>query len=184
MQNHPYTYCASCNAGSENALKNDLVRQLPGAFILHPVFDREELKDGRWIVKTRPLLPGYVFVYARQPIEPHEFYRCLRINRLLGYTEQAHSVYALAGEDLAFAEWILLYEGHIGVSRAMLVGDKTQIIDGPLKRYEGEILKIDRRRHRALVAINVGEMAKNIWLGFHWMTLKDGTIFDWERNAQ
>lgn len=181
MQSYPYVYCASCDAGSENALKSDLTRQFPGTLSLYPAFDREELKNGTWTVKTRPLLPGYVFLYAQAPIEPHALYRCLRVNRLLGYAGQAHGEYALAGEDLDFARWILSHEGHIGISRAMLVGDKTQIIDGPLKRYEGEILKIDRRRHSALVAVRVGDMTKNVWLSFHWMTLKDGVMVDWER---
>ncbi|MEN6470746.1 MAG: hypothetical protein ABFC62_04685 [Clostridiaceae bacterium] len=181
MQSYPYVYCTSCDAGSESALRGDLTRQFPGALALYPVFDREELKNGKWVVKTRPLLPGYVFLYSQTPIAPHEFYRSLRVNRLLGYAGQAHSEYALTGEDLDFAQWILSHEGRIGVSRAMLVGDKTVIIDGPLKRYEGEILKIDRRRRSALVAVSVGEMTKSVWLSFHWMALKDGVLVDWER---
>ena len=184
MQSYPYVYCTACDAGSESALKRDLLRQFPGALALSPVFEREELKNGKWAAKTRPLLPGYVIIYSQTPIAPHEFYRCLRVNRLLGYPEQAHSEYALTGEDLSFAQWVLSYEGRIGVSRAMIVGDKTEIIDGPLKRYEGEILKIDRRRRSALVAVNVGEMTKNVWLSFHWMTLKDGVLMDWEREEK
>ncbi len=181
MQGYPYVYCASCDAGSESALKSDLERQLHNARVLFPMFDREELKNGAWIVKTRPLLPGYVFIYSETHIEPHTFYRCQRVNRLLGYAEPAHSEYTLSGGDLDFAQWVLSHDGHIGVSRAMLVGDKTTIIDGPLKRYEGEILKIDRRRRSALVAVSVGEMTKNVWLSFHWMTLKEGVLVDWER---
>lgn len=181
MQSYRYVYCASCDAGSENVLRNDLLRQLPNSAVLYPVFDREELKSGVWTVKTHPLIPGYVFIYSETPIEPHVFYRCERVTHLLGYAEQTHIEYALLGEDLDFARWILLHEGHIGVSRAMLVGDKTKIIDGPLKQYEGEILKIDRRRRSALIAVSVGEMIRNVWLSFHWMTLKDGILVDWER---
>lgn len=181
MQSDAYVYCVACNAGSEATLTSDLKRKLSKVGVLYPTFDREELKNGVWATKTRPLIPGYVFVYSDSPIAPYEFYRCERVTRLLGYSEQAHSEYALTGEDLDFARWILTHQGHIGVSRAMLVGDKTQIIDGPLKRYEGEILKIDRRRRSALVAVSVGEMTKNVWLSFHWMTLKDGMLVDWER---
>ncbi|MEA5060478.1 MAG: transcription termination/antitermination NusG family protein [Candidatus Pelethousia sp.] len=181
MQGYPFVYCVSCDAGSENVLKSDLERQLQNTCVLFPLIDREELKNGVWTIKTRPLLPGYVFIYSREPIEPHAFYHCQRVNRLLGYAESEHSEYILSGGDLDFAQWVLCYEGHISVSRAMLVGDKTQVIDGPLKAYEGEILKIDRRHRSALVAVKVGEMTKNVWLSFHWMTLQEGVLVDWKR---
>ena len=181
MRTYEFVYCVSCDAGSEGVLRNDLLRQLPNTGVLFPVVDREELKSGIWAVKTRPLIPGYVFIYSEEPIEPHAFYRCERVTHLLGYLEQTHREHALSGSDLDFARWVLSHDGHIGVSRAMLVGDKTTIIDGPLKRYEGEILKIDRRRRSALVAVSVGEMTKNIWLSFHWITLKDGVLMDWAR---
>ncbi|MEA4969586.1 MAG: hypothetical protein VB051_03540 [Candidatus Pelethousia sp.] len=181
MQSYPYVYCASCDAGSENALKSDLKRRFLDALAISPVLAREELKNGVWGVKIRPLLPGYVFVYSQEPIASSAFYRCQRVNRLLGYAGPMHSEYALSGGDLDFAQWVLSHEGHISVSRAMLVGDRMQVIDGPLKRYEGEILKIDRRRRRALICVSVGEMTKNVWLSFHWMTLKEGILVDWER---
>lgn len=183
MLDYEYVYCVSCDAGSESMLRDDLLRQLPDTVVLYPVFDREELKGGVWTVKTRPLIAGYVFVYSETPIEPFEFYRCERVNRVLGYLEKGHNEYALTGQDLEFARWIFSHEGHIGVSKAMLVGDQTKIIDGPLKRYEGEILKIDRRRRSALVAVSVGESIKNIWLSFHWMTLKNGVLEDWDRQS-
>lgn len=181
MRTYEFVYCVSCDAGSEGALRNDLLRQFANTVVLFPVVEREELKGGVWTKKNHPLIPGYVFIYSELPIGPHAFYRCERVTRLLGYEERTHCEHALSGEDLDFAKWVLSHDGSIGISRAMLVGDKTQIIDGPLKRYEGEILKIDRRRHSALVAVSVGEMTRNVWLSFHWMTLKEGELVDWER---
>lgn len=184
MQNNPqniYVYCVACDAGSEDSLKSDLEQRFPQAIVLFPLYDRKELKNGVWTVRSRPLMPGYVFIYSSIAIEAQAFYSCHRVKRLLGYAEEGYIEHTLAGKDLDFAQWVLFHNGHIGISRAMLVGDKTQIIDGPLKTYEGEILKIDRRRHSALMAVNMGEVRKNVWLSFHWMTLQNGVLVDWIR---
>ncbi|MDO4540019.1 MAG: transcription termination/antitermination NusG family protein [Syntrophomonadaceae bacterium] len=174
-----HAYCVSCNTGSEAVLKNSLLRLMPQATVLYPVFDREERKNGQWQVKTYPLLPGYLFIYMDTPIDTALLYSEKRVVRLLGYREDKGTMHSLIGKDLEFAEWLYDHRGHIKLSRAMLVGDKTKIIDGPLLNYEGEIIKINRQRRSALVRMQVGDLIKDVWLYFHWMTLKDGELVDW-----
>ncbi|OQB25791.1 MAG: hypothetical protein BWY11_00168 [Firmicutes bacterium ADurb.Bin182] len=179
-----FTYCIACNAGSEAVLKRELSGRLPEATILYPVFDREEHKDGKWTVKTHPLIPGYLFLYSDTVLAPDLICRSKRVNKVLGYSDtgdaqQHDKSYSLLGEDLDFANWVYKHDGHIKLSRAMLVGDKTTIIDGPLLDYEGEIIKINRQRRSALVRIAIGETRKDVWLSFKWMELKDGELTEW-----
>lgn len=82
----------------------------------------------------------------------------------------------LTGEDRLFAEWVLQCNGHVGLSKALLVGNKTRIIDGPLKDYEGSIRKIDRHKRRAWVDITIGDEVKSIQMYFEWLTVQDGDL--------
>lgn len=176
-QGYAYAYCVSCNAGSEAQLCKDICRELPDAAALYPLFDRKELRRGEWSLRPRPLVPGYVFVYTQERVDAAALYRCERANRVLSYGRcNGEAEHALQGADLAFAQWVYENNGHLGVSQAVMVGDEAKIIAGPLASYQGEILKINRKKHCALVSISVGDTAKEIWLALEWMAPKAGVL--------
>lgn len=184
MPEGQYVYCLSCNNGSEASLKNELVKRLPAAKVLYVTIDREEWTEGKWVIKTRPLLCGYVFVYTTFPVVPYVFNCCKKVNRLLSYREDTYATYALRGSDLEFADWVLKNDGHIGISRATTVGEKTNIVTGPLAFYEGEILKIDRHRHSALVAVSVGKQIRKVWLGLQWINESNASMIKSEMTGR
>lgn len=136
-------------------------------------FDREEHKDGKWIKKTYPLFWGYVFVYTNEPLVIRDILNIEHVNRILQYGDGESN---LQGDDRKFAEWVLKFDGHIGLSKALLVGDRTCIIEGPLKEYEGTIKKVNRQKGKALVDVRIGETIKPIWLYFEWMVQKQGKL--------
>jgi transcriptional antiterminator NusG len=92
--------------------------------------------------------------------------RIEQLNRILRYDDNCIE---LQGDDLAFAEWVLKYDGKIGVSKVMTVGDRIKVYEGPLKDYEGVIKKVNKQRRSALVEVSVGSSTKNIWLAFEWI---------------
>ncbi len=53
----------------------------------------------------------------------------------------------LRGHDLEFIQWLKRQNGMIGISKAIQIGTKIKIIDGPLKKYEGNIIKINKRQN-------------------------------------
>lgn len=167
-----YIYCVSCMANSDAIVARDAERMLHVRAISLS-FDREEHKNGQWTVKTYPLLWGYVFLYADQPINITRIYKIEHVNRVLQYGDGESNLF---GNDRDFAEWVLQYDGHIGLSKALLVGDRTRIIDGPLKEYEGIIRSVNRQKGKALVDITIGGTVKPTWLYFEWMTVQDGQL--------
>jgi transcriptional antiterminator NusG len=74
--------------------------------------------------------------------------------------------YALRGRDLDFVRLLMKNNGVYKISRAVSEGSKIKIIDGPLKDLEGGIIKVNRRKGRALVRIEGEGIINNIWLGF------------------
>lgn len=75
----------------------------------------------------------------------------------------------LYGDDEAYAKWIFQNEGLIGLSRVYRVGDRIQIVDGPLKDLEGHITRVDRRNKSGQVSIVFGGKTIKIWLGFNYI---------------
>jgi|GEM_PF-6904081 len=181
-----FIYCVSCNTGKEEKTKYELKQALPEATVMCPSFDRKERKRGTWSVKTYILIPGYLFIYSEEILASDTFYSMKGINRLVGYVQQDDQgsileTKAFTEADFSFARWLYDQQGHIRLSQAMLVGDKTKIISGPLLDYEGEIIRINRQRQSALVSITICGTEKKVWLSFHWMMLKDGKLIEWER---
>ena len=174
-----YIYCVSCMANMDGYVAGEIQRFFPVRAI-SLTFDREEHKNGKWTVKTYPLLWGYVFVYAEEPLPLRRIYGIDHVIRVLQYGDGESN---LSGEDRAFAEWALENNGHIGLSRALLAGDRTRIIDGPLKDYEGVIRSLNRQKGKALVDIAIGDEIKSIWLYFEWMTLRDGQLVKLRENS-
>lgn len=174
-----YIYCVSCMANSDASVATDAERSLR----VHAVsltYDREEHRNGQWVIKSYPLLWGYVFLYADRPIEIPRIYEIDHVNRVLQYGDGESN---LIGADRHFAEWALACEGHIGLSKALLVGNRTRIIDGPLKEYEGVIRSFNRQKGKALVDIEIGDTVKPVWLYFEWMTEQNGQMVKLRQTA-
>ena len=167
-----YVYCISCMANSEMAVARTIEDSLHIRAI-YLSFDREERKNGEWRIVTHPMYWGYVFLYADAPVELLRVYQIEHVNSVLQYSVGDGN---LRGEDRAFAQWAFNCDGHIGLSRALLVGDKARIIDGPLKNYEGVIKRLDRHKRLAWVNVSVGDDVKPIRMYFEWLTVQDGRM--------
>lgn len=171
--------CIFCRPGNESLLAQTIRDQLDQT-VLVPIRMQEEVHHGKYLQVQKPLLPGYIFAYMNSidlvtPIQALPLTR-----KVLSYEE---GNYVLVGNDRAFADWLYRYDGVIGVSRAMLVNGKVDIIDGPMKDYEGIIKKIDKQKHRALIEINVGGTISKTWLSFAWMEMKDGKLVRWQKST-
>ena len=167
-----YIYCVSCMANSEAVVARSLEERLDVRAVCLS-YDREERKNGVWRVVTHPMLWGYVFLYADEPVELSRIYQIDPVNLVLRYDDGDCN---LRGGDRAFALRVLACDGRIGLSQALLVGGKTRIVGGPLKNYEGVIKSFDRHKRFAWVDVNIGNETKPIRMYFEWLTVQDGTM--------
>lgn len=113
--------------------------------------------------ETEVMLKGYVFfrthndaVLPFMPMPQH-------VHKLLKSSE---GDWRLAGRDRQFADWLLRYNGEIGFSQARKVGDRVQMVNGPLKDMEGSIIKIDKRNQSGCVELVINNRSIKVWLGF------------------
>jgi len=61
--------------------------------------------------------------------------------------------------------------GIIQISKVLKIGNKIQVLEGPLKEYEGKIVKINKRQKCVAIKLD-GEGIKNeIWLSYDYINI-------------
>lgn len=159
-----YEYCLFCRTGKEGALAKRISDHFP-CVPISPWRVKEERKHGVWTSVRKPLLPGYLFLYAKEELPVYRIQELPDVLRFLSYGGE----FRLGGEDLKFAKWVLKYGGLIGLSQAFREGDHIVVTGGPMKDYEGSITKVDKRKRIAKVHVAIGSSIKPIWMSFEWI---------------
>ena len=156
-------YCFFCDTVHCHDIERLLMEQMDCIAFSPRIVQRKWVK-GKCTEEVRDFLPGYVFLYTQQPVvEFQSIYRTSGIIRLLGDREAG---YCLAGEDKQFAEMLYAYQGVIGILKAYTVGDRIRLAAEPLSGYEGEVIRVDRRKGRAQIRICFDKKEMKIWAGF------------------
>jgi transcription termination/antitermination protein NusG len=117
---------------------------------------------------TAAVFPGYVFIEAeREDIMAHQwdfrhtdgFYRFLKSNQ---------NIYPLADRDLELVLHFIKKAGPVaGLSRVYFNENaRIVVIEGPLMGLEGKIIKVDKRKKRAKVKLNLYDDSFAIDLAF------------------
>lgn len=118
---------------------------------------------GKTTLKNVVVFPGYVLFEAPESCDIFRFTQDDESLSVLTYTDGDWRLY---GDDRTYAQWVFQYNGLIGLSKGYQIGDRVQIIDGPLKDIEGCITRIDRRNRSGQVTLRFGGRELKVWLGF------------------
>ncbi len=123
-------------------------------------------RAGTWREKVAPIFPGYLFLRAEGL--GFRLYRELR--SLPGFTRflpDNSDVEPLGERDLAILQHFLSFGEVVHPSRVRFDAERRiQVIDGPLKALEGRIVRVDRRKRRARVRLELYENSFLIDFGF------------------
>jgi transcriptional antiterminator NusG len=164
-------YAAHVRMKSEEAFMSSFYRKYPdaGLNIYFPQRELRERKVGRMYLKLHPVFGGYVFFeisgddniinYKEQIGSIKGFYRFLHSNACIA---------EITGRDLEIILHFIKLKGSIaGVSKVKFdEDDRIVVIDGVLKGLEGNIVKVDRRKGRAKIRLNLYEDSFLIDLSF------------------
>lgn len=156
--------CIFCKTGSEISLVNTLRQVDPSVEVM--VVTQKKLKSEKGKVREveQIMFPGYIFFKTEQEKSP--YFRYPHVLRVLRGSQED---WALRGSDEQFARWVFKYDGVIGESKAYKVGDEVRIHSGPLKDWEGHIIKVDRKRRTGQVEVQLDDRVWRIWLTFDWL---------------
>lgn len=165
-----FAYCLFCNAARCTAIADHIERDY-GCRAIQPKIVQQKWVRGKLSRETHDLLPGYIFLFAKEPIESFSAFRDIdSVYRILG---EVANGYRLANEDLAFAMALYGSGGTIDRFKAFREGDRVHLVKGAAGGMEGEILRLDRRG-RALVRCRFDDKSLDLWVGLE-MVEKDKT---------
>ncbi|MDD2648958.1 MAG: hypothetical protein PHI27_03810 [Eubacteriales bacterium] len=157
--------CIFCKTGSEKTIAYCLRRYFGCADATYLRQIKHKSVNGTKSDVEKTALPGYVFFSAANT----GYYTSsgMRIMKdVLKLLCDQRGDWRLSGADMEFAEKALACGGLWGVSKAQVIGGRVHITAGPLKDYEGSIIKIDRRNRNGLIQINFDGRLFKVWLAF------------------
>ena len=125
-------------------------------------------KGGRKGMEESPVFPGYVFVEIDDLLASLPDYWSLRRARgFVRFLRDTASPTPLAEKDLALLRHFMSFGERADTSKVTFdENDRIVVLEGPLKGLEGSIVKVDRRKGRAKVALDICETGFLIDLGF------------------
>jgi transcriptional antiterminator NusG len=115
-------------------------------------------KQGKTITRIAPVFAGYVFVELEQDDDIMNHYWALHLtNGFFRFLPSNKTVHEMEGGDLELAVHFIRQLGQVaGVSKVYFdENEKIVIKEGPLLGLEGRIVKIDRRKGRAKVKLDL-----------------------------
>jgi len=117
--------------------------------LLVPKRKLPEKRDGVYVEVLRTMFPGYVLV------EPDEIRELAKITRkckgIFRFLQSEGEFQEIRLEEISAIVYMTDEAGVIGASEVIAEGGCIEVVNGPLKGYEGWIKKIDKYRQRAKV---------------------------------
>lgn len=165
MDAFPHVYCLFCRTGVEKAICEEIRKRFSGVHPLAATQEKHRIVNGHDEIDRRIFLPGYLFLYADEPIAFDVLLRMEDIYRILGDEGNAHE---LLGSDRSFAEWLLRNDGLIGISRISNRNGRIAIQSGPMKYFAKKLVKLDKHTKNALVRMDFLGAVREMWLAFEF----------------
>ena len=123
-------------------------------------------RRGDWVETLAPIFPGYLFVEA-QEISSELFLKIKPIPGFFRFLQSNENIESLSEGDKKLLQYFLSF-GQV-VEKSIVYfdeGKRIRVMSGPLKELEGKIVKVDRRKGRAKVKLDMFENSFLIDFGF------------------
>lgn len=158
-----HIYCLFCQTQKTTQIREIIEAVLPVRCI-SPKITQRCWKKGVEEHRIHDYLPGYLFLYAREPLTSfRDVTRFTGVIRMLGREEDD---YELVGPDRTFARMLADMDGTIGIMKAVQVGDQVRLASDIYHGFTGEIIRLDRRKGRAQIRFDFDGNIQKVWVGY------------------
>ena len=123
-------------------------------------------RRGEWNETLAPIFPGYVFIEAKK-ITPELYLQIRPIPGFYRFLQSNENIEPLSESDKELLLHFLSF-GQV-VEKSVVYfdeGKRIRVMSGPLKELEGKIVKVDRRKGRAKVKLDMFQNSFLIDFGF------------------
>ncbi len=151
-----YAYCLFCDTNRCSMIADLISRNFQCRCISPRIIQRKWVK-GVPTEESHSWLPGYIFLYSEEKINPH--FPVGGIIRCLGNGE-------LSGNDLQFAEMLYRRNGVLGSVSVIQEGDRCTVADPAWKEIQGKVIRMDHGRKRCCIEFRFDGIARTVWIGY------------------
>lgn len=158
-------YVMHCAAWKQTYVTREASKFFPCTAV-NPTIVRRKWIGHTYKEITYSLLPGYIFLFSTEDMDPGLF---RGLDGYISILQYVGGRYSLTEEDENLARWLLKYNGTIGLSLVTTVGRKIKVVQGPMQDSNGVILEVNRQRRRAKVEIQFNGRAVPVWMDFDFI---------------
>lgn len=155
--------CAFCRTGSESKIAGEIEKKFPSIDALCTFKLRKRYVKGKTIEEKVALFPGYIFLrFSNESV----LYSLIKSGLIYTVLSGADGDWRVTGPDRDFVRGLFDSDGVLGFSKAYYKNDRIHVTEGPLKNYNGKILRVNHRKRTAEVQISFHGKILDVWLGF------------------
>ncbi len=126
----------------------------------------KEFKNGKTVRQTRTVFPGYVFLETEE-LDSEIRWKIRRVRGFLRFLNDTANPTPLNDRDRQLLLKFISFGKAADISKVVFdEQERIVVLDGPLKGLEGQIVKVDRRRGRAKVKLDMCETGFLVDFGF------------------
>ena len=162
------TYVLQVMTGDEERVRRLTAGTLEaeGARLYWPRRSLNIRRNGRIVNSVAPVFPGYVILETPE-LTDSIFVTLKRCPAVIRFLESNTNIRPVEGEELALVRHLLGF-GEVARQSRVRFDENSRIVvvDGPLSGLEGRIVKVDKRKGRAKVKLDLYERSFLIDFGF------------------
>ena len=143
-----HVYCLFCQTQRARRIAELLRAWEIGRAFTPRVICRHRVQ-GKTVERAYDLLPGYVFLFAEQPVT--DFSELRKIDGVGRQVGRREDEYELAGPDRAFAMGLLEVDGTVNPMKLVHEGSSVRLMDPLFEHNQGRITNIEDKKQRARV---------------------------------
>ncbi len=135
-------------------------------------------RGGKTREELAAIFPGYVFIESEE-LTAQDYWAIRRVPGFFRFLKSNHNVQPLSEQDQRLLVHFLSF-GEI-VDKSKVAFDENQrieVLEGPLKGLEGRIVKVDKRKGRAKVKLDMYDESFLVDFGFQSMQRLPGQNAD------
>jgi transcriptional antiterminator NusG len=161
-------YAIQVMSGREEAFVELLGKTTPDAVVHNIKKKMKSRRKGKPVTLINPVFPGYIFLQGQPEGIPPEI--IASIKRTTGFTRILPStdrIKALDDRDSKIIKQLVSFGKEIGPSLVTFdENNRIRIIEGPLLGMEGRIVRVDRRKRRAKISLELEDSPISFDLAF------------------
>jgi transcription termination/antitermination protein NusG len=153
---------------SEDDFARRLLPILGGGRLIIPKKKLPIRRKGKIRQSLLPVFPGYIFIQSEDILDELDNYWTIRRTPgFIRFLRQSNAPSPLSDRDVALLRRFMSFGEYADTSKVTFDDhDRIVVLEGPLKGLEGQIVKVNRRKGRAKILLDIYGEAFPIDLGF------------------